>query len=111
MAWVPSCDANVGKTSKHRRIHVMRPVHKKQTGQPCACRGHPRLDLTAAKTWMASQLGLARVAHFMKYASRLNPACDDKPGHDSPRELKLPRLALLAGRLGGRLLDLFGLLA
>src|SRR6185312_13292329 len=40
MAWVPSCVANVGKTSKHRRIHVMRPVHEKQTGQPWDKPGH-----------------------------------------------------------------------
>src|SRR5262245_66116941 len=41
----------------------MTTTTKSRHGRPC--RGHPRLAfLTAIKTWMASQLGLARVARY-----------------------------------------------
>src|SRR3954451_1357539 len=33
---------NVAKRLEHRRINAMRLVHKKRTGQPWACPGHPR---------------------------------------------------------------------
>src|SRR3954470_5865314 len=59
---------NVAKRLEHRRINAMRLVHKKRTGQPWACPGHPRPSsvadmqirigtnvgyIDAARTWMA----------------------------------------------------------
>jgi len=35
-----------------------------------------------SKTWMASEVGLARFPHLMCATSRANPTCGDKPGHD-----------------------------
>src|SRR5262245_16067737 len=35
-----------------------------------------------SKTWMAPQLGLARVAQLWSAESRVNPTFGDKPGHD-----------------------------
>src|SRR5712692_5883260 len=36
-----------------------------------------------AKTWMASELGLARVRQIKKTVSRVNPTYGDEPGHDA----------------------------
>src|SRR3954471_3159265 len=43
---------NVAKRLEHRRINAMRLVHKKRTGQPWACPGHPRSFVRRARTWM-----------------------------------------------------------
>ena len=45
---------------------------------------------TVEKTWMASEVGLARLPHCLSVASRVNPAYDGEPGHD---ECKLARRA------------------
>jgi hypothetical protein len=45
----------------------------------------PGIHVLAAmrrKTWMASEVGLARPPRKKLAASRVNPTCDDKPGHD-----------------------------
>jgi hypothetical protein len=34
------------------------------------------------KTWMAPEVGLARLPHNNGAAGRVNPTCGDKPGHD-----------------------------
>jgi hypothetical protein len=39
---------------------------------------------------MASEVGQARLPHYLSVASRVNPTCDDEPGHD---ERKLARRA------------------
>src|SRR5712691_8450074 len=41
-----------------------------------------RVALRCLGNRMASQLGLARVAQLTGGASRVNPTCADKPGHD-----------------------------
>jgi hypothetical protein len=44
--------------------------------------GHPRLAFTKLeKTWMAFELGLARVRQILKAKSG-KPDLGDKPGHD-----------------------------
>src|SRR5471032_3542108 len=44
---------------------------------------------------MASEVGLARLPHRTNAASRVNPTCGDKPGHDEPIKTRmLSRLSI-----------------
>ena len=43
---------------------------------------HVFTTLATVKTWMAPEVGLARLPHNNGAAGRVNPTCGDKPGHD-----------------------------
>jgi len=64
MAWVPSRVSNVGKTSKHRRIHAMRHVHKNQTGQPWDKPGHDAAGVAELHAAGATALFTASMSCF-----------------------------------------------
>src|SRR3954463_7710572 len=61
---------NVAKRLEHRRINAMRLVHKKRTGQPWACPGHPRSSRDVARI-----SGKRTIIRVLVLAARMRPSC------------------------------------
>src|SRR3954451_2199392 len=78
---------NVAKRLEHRRINAMRLVHKKRTGQPWPCAGHPRPWIQQQRTWMAETSARSK-------ASSPCPAMTDGGWNVRAKQASLHRPAL-----------------
>src|SRR3954447_15663379 len=78
---------NVAKRLEHRRINAMRLVHKKRTGQPWACPGHPRSSRASrpyqAKPSCAFSFSRRECVRVMQVSFRPRRAWG-MPGADAP---------------------------
>jgi uncharacterized repeat protein (TIGR01451 family) len=72
---------------------ITSPARRMQSRASTSCPRFARASTSCLlasirKTWMAPQLGLARVAHYLSAASRVNPTCGDKPMTQAPGSIR-----------------------